>query len=87
MGSTFVKIYPIKNAKFTVFQCDFRKKNDVEHLFLNIKSIDVLINAKEFLKKELKSDVFIFDEDNSNKIDPKGRAILSKPYRPAIFVE
>lgn len=63
---------------------DMNKKR-MEIKILN--ELDVLINAKEFLKKELKSDVFIFDEDNSNKIDPKGRAILSKPYRPAIFVE
>ena len=39
------KIYPVNNAKFTVFRCDFRQKNDVESLFLNIRSIDVLINA------------------------------------------
>lgn len=48
---------------------------------------DILINATKFLEKEMRADVFIFNEDDSNKVDPKGRAILSKPYRPAIFVE
>ncbi|MFC1754803.1 leucine--tRNA ligase [Thermoproteota archaeon] len=61
----------------------YKKRMEIKIL----DELDVLINSKEFLKKELKADVFIFDEDNSNKIDPKGRAILSKPYRPAIFVE
>ncbi len=52
-----------------------------------LNELDILINAKKFLENEIRSDVFIFSEDNSNKVDPKCRAFLSKPYRPAIFVE
>jgi hypothetical protein len=52
-----------------------------------LNELHILESASDFLKKELRADVFIYSEDNSDKYDPKNRATLSKPYRPAIFLE
>ena len=46
-----------------------------------------LTEAKTFLSKELKVPVEIHSEDDSNLYDPKVRAKLAEPYRPAIFIE
>jgi leucyl-tRNA synthetase len=57
---------------------------------LEVKSIDeayVLKDAKSFLEKELKAKVEIYDEEDPTRYDPKTRAQLAKPNRPAIFIE
>jgi leucyl-tRNA synthetase len=45
-----------------------------------------LLEAKEFLARELKTEIHVHGEDEP-QFDPKGRAKLAEPYRPAIFVE
>ncbi len=47
----------------------------------------VLQEAVEFFSSELKAKVEVSGEDDSGTYDPKGRAKLAEPYRPAIFVE
>jgi len=47
----------------------------------------ILENAKTFLKEEFKAEIHIFKETDSERYDPKQRAKLAKPYRPAIFIE
>ena len=47
----------------------------------------VLIEARGFFSKELKTEVEVHSEDDSSLYDPKGRAKIAEPYRPAIFVE
>jgi leucyl-tRNA synthetase len=47
----------------------------------------VLEEAKVFLQKEFGAEVSIFVEDDPDRYDPKNRASLAKPYRPAIFIE
>jgi len=47
----------------------------------------VLQEAVEFFSTELKAKVEVWGEDDSGTYDPKGRARLAEPYRPAIFVE
>jgi leucyl-tRNA synthetase len=48
---------------------------------------EALSNAEDFLKRELKAKVFIYSEEDSERHDPKERAHLAKPYRPAIYME
>ena len=43
--------------------------------------------AQEFFVRELKSEVEFHGEEDSLQYDPKGRAKVAEPYRPAIFVE
>ncbi|MDH5448521.1 MAG: leucine--tRNA ligase [Candidatus Bathyarchaeota archaeon] len=47
----------------------------------------VLIEAVDFLKRELNAEVQVYVEDDKQRYDPKKRAQLAKPYRPAIYVE
>ncbi|MHC1586745.1 MAG: leucine--tRNA ligase, partial [Candidatus Hecatellaceae archaeon] len=46
-----------------------------------------LREAKGFLEKEFEAKVEVFREDMPEVYDPKGRASLAEPYRPAIYVE
>jgi leucyl-tRNA synthetase len=43
--------------------------------------------AREFFARELKVEVEIHAEDESELYDPKGRSKFAEPYRPAIFIE
>jgi leucyl-tRNA synthetase len=57
---------------------------------LQIRLMDeaqALREAKDFFKKELNAEVNVFDEEDPERYDPKSRAQLAKPYRPAIFIE
>ncbi len=47
----------------------------------------IVSEARGFFARELKADVEVYFEDDSEKYDPKGRARLSEPLRPAIFLE
>ena len=47
----------------------------------------LLEEAKDFFKRELGAEVSVYSEEDPNRYDPKERASLSKPYRPAIYVE
>jgi leucyl-tRNA synthetase len=48
---------------------------------------DILKTATDFLEKELGAEVSIYNETDSYKYDPRDKAVYSKPYRPAIFIE
>jgi leucyl-tRNA synthetase len=52
---------------------------------LNEKSI--LDESKSFLSRELKVPVEVHSEGDAGLYDPKMRAKLAEPYRPAIFIE
>jgi leucyl-tRNA synthetase len=43
--------------------------------------------ARGFFARELKVEVQVHGENEEGMYDPKGRAKLAEPYRPAIFVE
>ncbi len=47
----------------------------------------ILKEAESFFKKEFDAQTSVYDEDDPKHYDPKGRAKLAKPYRPAIFIE
>jgi leucyl-tRNA synthetase len=46
-----------------------------------------LKEAKSFLEKRLRAKIYIYSEEDPNRHDPKNRAQLAEPYRPAIFIE
>ena len=57
---------------------------------LQIGKIDenqILNQVKEFFEKELKAKVYVWEEENKEKYDPKGKASAAMPYRPAIYLE
>jgi leucyl-tRNA synthetase len=47
----------------------------------------MLQEAKDFLRRELKAEIEIYSEEDSERYDPKKRAGLAKPHRPAIYLE
>jgi len=47
----------------------------------------VLKEASSFFKRELNAEVVVFREEDSERYDPKKRAQLAKPFRPAIYLE
>ncbi len=48
---------------------------------------DILEKAKNFLERELKAKVDIYEEEDPQIYDPAKRAHLTKPMKPAIYVE
>ncbi len=52
-----------------------------------LEELEILKKARKFLKQELNADVQVFTEDDTQRYDPKGRARLAQPCRPAIYVE
>jgi leucyl-tRNA synthetase len=48
---------------------------------------EALEDARVFLSKEFKCTVTVHDETDEKKYDPKGRAQVAQPFRPAIYVE
>lgn len=47
----------------------------------------VIEEAKEFLEKELNAEISVYSEEDFQRYDPKNRAGMAKPYRPAIYIE
>jgi leucyl-tRNA synthetase len=43
--------------------------------------------ARDFYKQVFNAEVKVFREEDLNRYDPKNRAQLSEPYRPAIYIE
>jgi len=46
-----------------------------------------LREAESFFERELNVEVFTYQEEDPQRHDPKKRAGLARPYRPAIYVE
>lgn len=49
--------------------------------------LETLKNATDFFVKEFNATIEIYNEFDSMRYDPKGRAQLAQPYRPAIYIE
>jgi leucyl-tRNA synthetase len=47
----------------------------------------VFADSTDFLQREYKSTVRVWQEGESGINDPKGKARMAEPYRPAIFLE
>jgi leucyl-tRNA synthetase len=57
---------------------------------LTIEALDetrVLENAKNFVAQRFNAQIMVFNEENSKRYDPKNKAKVSMPYRPAIYIE
>jgi leucyl-tRNA synthetase len=52
-----------------------------------VNESQTLKEAKDFFERELNAEVYVYEEEDLERYDPKGRAALAKPYRPAIFIE
>jgi leucyl-tRNA synthetase len=52
-----------------------------------INENDALKETADFFKRELNAEVSVYIEEDSKRYDPKKRAQLAKPYRPAIYIE
>jgi leucyl-tRNA synthetase len=67
-----------------------RTGRDRREAMLAAKALDeasVLVDAGDFLKRELNAEIRVYVEDDERRYDPKKRAQLAKPYRPAIYME
>lgn len=67
-----------------------RMPNDRKRQQLQTGVLDesqILREAKSFLEQELRVRVFTYHEDDPKRHDPKRRAGLTRPYRPAIYIE
>jgi leucyl-tRNA synthetase len=67
-----------------------RMPNNKKQRQLKIKRIDetkTLTEAKNFFEQEFNAKTQTYNEDDPQRYDPKKRAELAKPYRPAIFIE
>jgi leucyl-tRNA synthetase len=47
----------------------------------------VLEDSKDFFKREFNAEIHVYREEDSARYDPKIRAQLARPYRPAIYLE
>ena len=52
-----------------------------------IDELGALRDANEFLQNELRAEILVYEEDDDSRYDPKSRANLAKPLRPAIYIE
>jgi leucyl-tRNA synthetase len=52
-----------------------------------LKEKEVIEDAKDFLADRFKARIIVYSEDEKERYDPKLRAMLSMPCRPAIYVE
>jgi leucyl-tRNA synthetase len=52
-----------------------------------IDEVQALNEAKSFYEKEINAEIRTCNEEDAKRYDPKTRALLARPYRPAIFIE
>jgi len=64
---------------------DERKQRQLKVGIINENQ--TLKEAQIFFKRELNAETYVYSEDDSQCYDPKKRAYLAKPYRPAIYIE
>ena len=81
-----------KVSKFTAQVTDDlnRMAEERKKRLVQIKLVDeaqALKEAKNFFEKELNAEVNIYDEEDAERYDPRSRAQVAKPGRPAIFIE
>jgi len=81
-----------KIAKFTGQILDEinRMPEERKQRLIRVETINenqVLNEAEDFFEKEIKAEIHIYDEEDSERYDPRARASLAKPGRPAIFIE
>ncbi len=48
---------------------------------------ETLKAAKTFFRREFDTEICVYNEEDPDCYDPKKRARLARPYRPAIYIE
>ena len=81
-----------KVAKFTRQIIDEinRMPEDQKRRQLQVKGLDdyrVLKEAEDFFEREFSAKIYTYRQDDPKRYDPKERAELATPYRPAIYIE
>jgi leucyl-tRNA synthetase len=92
MADAELKKEPEKTAKFASQIIDEanRTPDEKKHRLLQLgkpEENNILEEARNFLGKELDAEIHVSSEDDKNRYDPKSRATIAKPYRPAIYIE
>ena len=62
-----------------------RKANMLKIGVVNEK--DIIADALAFYKDRFNAEILIYNESDSARFDPKGRAAMAMPYQPAIYIE
>jgi leucyl-tRNA synthetase len=63
---------------------------DSRHRKAELGSIDeqkIFDDAESLFVKEFAAEIAIYDEDDVGKIDPKNKAKMARPYKPAVYIE
>jgi len=81
-----------KVAKFAsqVIEEINRLPDDKKHRRLKVGVLDetqALKDAENFFEREFNAKIYAYHEDDPQRHDPKKKAVLAKPYRPAIYIE
>jgi hypothetical protein len=53
----------------------------------DVDEVNALRAAEAYFMREFTAAIDFFTEDGDDVYDPKGRACLAEPYRPAIYIE
>jgi leucyl-tRNA synthetase len=67
-----------------------RVPQDRREKVLKIKTLNektAIEDADGLLKQRLKAQIFVYSEEDSRRYDPKNKASLSTPFKPAIYIE
>jgi leucyl-tRNA synthetase len=62
-----------------------RRENILKIKLINEKG--VIEDAKDFLRERFNAQIAVYDEEDMERYDPKQKAMMSMPYRPAIYIE
>ena len=62
-----------------------RRENMLKIRAFNEK--EVMEDARDFLEERFKAQIIVCNEENKGCYDPKQKAVMSMPYRPAIYIE
>jgi len=52
-----------------------------------VDEFKAITDAKDYYTRELKAQIDCYKEDDEGVYNPKNRAGLAEPYRPAIYIE
>jgi hypothetical protein len=79
-------------AKFTAkaLKETSRMPQEKRETILQTKTLDekeTLKSAESFLSERFKAQIMVYAEEEKGKHDPKNRATLSAPLKPAIYIE
>jgi hypothetical protein len=48
---------------------------------------EAIEDAKDFLMERFNAEIMVYNEEDEERYDPRGKAETSTPYRPAIYIE